>query len=181
MVKPEIQKKNLWQVPMARRQRSGASWCFLAIFITGLCSTSSHLSNLFSFVLTRSTPACRTRLGATSVAQTEVEKVSEKTSEEISVESENSEISSESTWRPVLRRLLLARRQAVRQAALKDLAEVYDEVSGEIFAEVETWQRWFYWKRQYVSFKKEASIMFFQRFSKCLVSSLIYISIFSMI
>lgn len=40
-------------------------------------------------------------------------------------------------WRSALRRLLLARRSATRQAALKELAEVYDDASGEIFAEVE--------------------------------------------
>ncbi|CAL1162000.1 unnamed protein product [Cladocopium goreaui] len=40
-------------------------------------------------------------------------------------------------WRGVLRRLLLARRQGAREAAFKELAEIYDEVSSEMFAEVE--------------------------------------------
>lgn len=40
-------------------------------------------------------------------------------------------------WRGALQRLLLARRQGAREAAFKELAEIYDEVSSEMFAEVE--------------------------------------------
>lgn len=44
-------------------------------------------------------------------------------------------------WRPSLRRLLLARRSDVRQEALKELSGIFDEVSVEIFDEIERYGR----------------------------------------
>ncbi|CAJ1460634.1 unnamed protein product [Effrenium voratum] len=88
-------------------------------------------------------PAPRTAAAATADAEAETVDVMETAEEaeeaaaEVAEEAEVATASDGAAWRSPLRRLLLARRQKVREDALKELAGIYDQASEQIFKEVE--------------------------------------------
>lgn len=99
------------------RRKSAAGWLLLA----------SLGWQLTGFVPGPRAPSPVSPLRLSAVATAEVD----------AAPSETTTVSGPAPWRGTLRRLLLARRQAAREAAFKELAEIYDDVSGEMFAEVE--------------------------------------------